>query len=152
MIKNIFDKSVCDELAQRINKLTETSQPKWGKMRVDQMLAHCSVSYEYVFEPNKYKKPGALMRLIMKLFVKNLVVGDKPYKKNSQTAPDFIIQGTKNFNEEKSKLLDYLYKVQGLGAEHFDNKESHAFGKLTQNEWNNMFYRHLDYHLNQFDV
>lgn len=150
MIKNIFDKAVCDELATRINSLTSSSQRKWGKMSVDQMLAHCCITYEYVFEPQKFKKPNALVKLMLKLFVKNLVVGDKPYKKNSPTASDFVIKEAKNLEEEKARLIAYIYRVQELGATHFDGKESHSFGVLTQKEWNNMFYRHLDYHLGQF--
>ena len=150
MVKNIFDKSVCDELANRINSLTSHSQRQWGKMTVDQMLAHCCVTYEHVFEPQKFKKPNAFVRLMLKLFVKNLVVGDKPYKKNSPTASDFIIKDSKNIDEEKARLIAYIYRVQELGAAHFEGKASHSFGVLTHNEWNNMFYRHLDYHLGQF--
>ena len=41
---------------------------------------------------------------------------------------------------------------QQLGEAHFDNKESHSFGKLNINEWNTMFYKHLDPHLTQFGV
>ena len=89
---------------------------------------------------------------MLKLFVKNTVVNEKAYKRNSRTAPQFIIADTKNFVEEKARLTDYIKKVQGLGEAHFDGKESHSFGPLTKQEWNNMFYKHLDHHLNQFGV
>jgi len=151
-MKNVFDKEVCDELASRINKLSSEAKPLWGKMSAGQMLAHCSVTYEYLFEPTKYKKPNGFVKLMLKLFVKSLVVGDKPYKKSSQTAPDFIIKGDKNLEEEKSRIISYIYQVQALGAQYFEGKESHSFGKLTQKEWNTMFYKHLDYHLAQFGV
>jgi hypothetical protein len=151
-MKNVFDKTVCDELASRINNLSADAKPLWGKMSVGQMLAHCSVTYEYLFEPTKYKKPSGFVKLMLKLFVKSLVVGDKPYKKSSQTAPDFIIKGDKNLEEEKARIISYIYQVQALGAQHFDGKESHSFGKLTTQEWNTMFYKHLDYHLGQFGV
>lgn len=151
-MKNVFDKAVCDELASRINNLSADAKPSWGKMSAAQMLAHCSVTYEYLFEPTKYKKPSGFVKLMLKLFVKSLVVGDKPYKKSSQTAPDFIIKGDKNLEEEKARIISYIYQVQSLGAQHFDGKESHSFGKLTQKEWNTMFFKHLDYHLGQFGV
>ena len=51
MIKNIFTKEVTDILIGRINNLTPATQPQWGKMNVAQMLAHCNVAYEMVFEP-----------------------------------------------------------------------------------------------------
>jgi hypothetical protein len=49
-MKNIFDRSVVNELTARINRLTPTTAPQWGKMTVDQMLAHCNVSYEMVYD------------------------------------------------------------------------------------------------------
>lgn len=152
MNKNIFDLSVREEVVARINLLSPESQPLWGKMSVDQMLAHCNVTYEYVFEPNKYKKPNAFVRLMLKTFVKGLVTNDKAYKKSSQTAPDFVIQGNKNFEEEKARLISFIQQVQTLGAQHFDGKESHSFGVLNAHEWNNMFYKHLNHHLEQFGV
>jgi hypothetical protein len=152
MTKNIFDKAVTDEIIERIQKLQPTSKPEWGKMSADQMLAHCNVTYEYIYEPGKHKKPGALFKFMMKLFVKNAIVNEKPYKKNGPTGPDFKVTATKNFEEEKSRLIDYILQTQALGAEHFDGKESHGFGALNKKEWNNMFYKHLDHHLRQFGV
>lgn len=150
-MKNIFDQQVADELVSRINKLSTETKPKWGKMAVAQMLAHCNVTYEMAYE-NKHPKPSGFVKLMLKLFVKNTVVNEKPYKSNSQTAPAFIIKDDKDFVAEKSRLLNYIKKTQELGADHFENKESLSFGVLNKNEWNNMFYKHLDHHLNQFGV
>ena len=150
-MKNIFDLNVTNELIDRINKLDAYAKPLWGKMSVDQMLAHCNVTYEMIYEA-KHPKPNAFKRWMLKAIVKPYVVGDKPYKKNSRTAPEFIISDFKNFVEEKDRLIDYLKKTQGLGAAYFNNKPSHSFGKLTSKEWNNLFYKHLDHHLSQFGV
>jgi SRSO17 transposase len=115
------------------------------------MLAHCNVSYEMAFG-NIHQKPNALMRFILKMMVKNTVVNEVPYKKNSSTAPAFVIKDEKNFEAEKARLKAYIIKTQELGATHFEGKESHSFGTLTSTEWNNMFYKHLDHHLGQFGV
>ena len=66
-MKNIFEASVCAELIERINQLSIASEPSWGKMNVAQMLAHCNVTYELVFE-NKHPKPNALVRFFIKNF------------------------------------------------------------------------------------
>ncbi len=150
-MKNMFNETEANEVIARIEQLTPDSQRQWGTMDVAQMLAHCCVTYEYVFE-NKHKKPNFLKKLIFKWFVKPIVVGPKPYDKNNRTAPDFIMKGDKDFALEKGRLIDYIKKTQALGAVHFDNKESHSFGKLTKDEWNTMFYKHLDHHLKQFGV
>lgn len=120
-------------------------------MNVGQMLAHCSVTYEMAFE-NKHPKPKGLMKFILKNFVKGMVVGEKPYKRNLRTAPAFLMTTDKNFNDEKLRLINYLKKTLDLGEKHFDQKESLSFGKLSTTEWNNMFYKHLDHHLTQFGV
>ena len=150
-LPNIFTKNVSEKVIQRINQLKPTSQPKWGKMNVAQMLAHCNITYELVYE-NKHPKPNFFMKFILKNFIKKTVTSETPYKHNSRTAPIFKITNTRDFEAEKKRLLSYLKKTQQLGESHFDNKESHSFGKLPVTEWNNMFYKHLDHHLMQFGV
>jgi Protein of unknown function (DUF1569) len=150
-LPNIFTKPVSDEIIQRINSLTSTTQPQWGKMSVAQMLAHCNVTYEMTYE-NIHPKPNAFIKFILKMMVKKTVTNEVPYKHNSSTAPQFIIKETKDFEAEKKRLVDYITKTQQLGESHFDGKESHSFGALNKTEWNNMFYKHLNHHLTQFGV
>lgn len=150
-MKNVFEKNDVDELLERIGKLTPSSKALWGTMNVAQMLAHCNVTYELVYD-NKHPKPTGLRKLMLKFIVKQYVVNDKPYKKSSPTGPQFIVDSEKDFEKEKKRLTDYIVKTQELGANHFDGKESHSFGVLTKDEWNAMFYKHLDHHLSQFGV
>lgn len=150
-MKNIFNQEVSAEVISRINQLTTQSKPLWGKMSVAQMLAHCNVTYEFIYE-SKHRKPGALKRLLLKLFIKPLVVNEKPYKKSSPTAPEFLMKSDKNFETEKKRLIDFILKTQKQGEQAFDGKSSHSFGRLSAKEWNNMMYKHLDHHLNQFGV
>ncbi len=150
-MKNIFNDTDCKEFVARINRLTPATNGLWGKMSVDQMLAHCNVSYEMAYE-NIHPKPNFLMKFILKSFVKNRVVNEAPYPKNNPTAPAFKIVGDKNFELEKNRLISYILKTKDLGTSHFEGLESHSFGKLSSTEWNNMFAKHLDHHLSQFGV
>lgn len=147
----MFNQNDSAELISRIERLNPSTKANWGKMSVAQMLAHCCVSYELVYD-NIHPKPNAFKKFIIKTFIKNLVVSEKPYKKSSQTAPEFLIKDDKNFEAEKTRLINYIKKTQELGETYFDNRESHSFGPLTKTEWNNMFYKHLDHHLTQFGV
>jgi hypothetical protein len=149
-LPNIFNQQEVNNIANRINKLTPESTPSFGKMNVAQMLAHCNVTYEMVFEPTKHAKPNAFVKFILKSFVKKIVTNEVPYKQNSKTAPQFIIADERNFENEKERLKKYISKTAELGEQHFDGKESHSFGILNKNEWNNMFYKHLNHHLSQF--
>ncbi|TDP02848.1 DUF1569 domain-containing protein [Flavobacterium sp. 245] len=150
-MQNVFQKEDCDLFVKRINLLTPDSSALWGKMSVAQMLAHCNVTYEMVYE-NIHSKPNGFMKLILKLLAKKTVVGDKPYPRNIRTAPQFIIVDKRDFDLEKNRLIGYVTKTQELGESEFEGKESLSFGKLTAKEWNNMFAKHLDHHFSQFGV
>ena len=150
-LPNIFTKEVSDKIIQRIDRLTPDTMPNWGKMDVAQMLAHCNVTYELIYE-NIHKKHNFLMQLIIRAFVKKRIIGASPYKRNLPTGPAFLVKDTRDFETEKNRLKTYIRKTQQLGETHFEQKSSHSFGKLNVNEWNNMFYKHLDHHLTQFGV
>ncbi|AUC83984.1 hypothetical protein CW731_01165 [Polaribacter sp. ALD11] len=150
-MKNIFDKEITNEVIKRVNLLTPKAKANWGKMSVSQMLAHCCVTYEIIYT-DKHPKPNAFVKMLLKLFVKNAVVSEKPFTKNGKTAPQFIISDEREFEVEKKRLIAFMIKTQELGDLYFDGKESHSFGKLSAKEWNNSFYKHLDHHLTQFGV
>jgi len=105
-----------DEVKKAYRKMAKKYHP-------DKVI-HLGMTYE-----DKHPKPNGFTKFMLKVFVKNAVVGDKPYKKNSRTAPQFIISDAKHFVEEKARLIDYINKTQGLGAAHFDGKVSHSFGE-----------------------
>lgn len=150
-LPDVFSQPVCEHIISRINTLRPDTAPQWGKMNVAQMLAHCNVTYEMIYT-DKHPQPGGMMKLMLKWFVKPTVVNEKPYPHNSRTAPQFLIADEKVFETEKKRLIDHINQTMQLGRNHFDGKASHSFGPLAANEWNNMFYKHLDHHLTQFGV
>lgn len=124
-------------------------------MTVDQMLAHCNVPFDTVYDPEYTRenpRPNALVRKLLRLVAKPIVVGEKPYKRNMRTAPSFIIEGERDFEAERDRLVAYVKRVQADGEAAFDAKESHSFGPLTAREWSTLFYKHTDHHLQQFGV
>ena len=147
----IFERGETQKIIDRINLLSPNSEKIWGSMSVDQMLAYCNVTYTMIYD-DTIPKPNSFKKWLLKTFVKGVVVSDKPYKRSAQTAPEFIIEGSRNFHLEKKKLCANLLKTQELGADYFNTKESHSFGKLTSQEWHNLFYKHIDHHLKQFAV
>ena len=148
-MKNVFDPAVTAELIHRIEKLSPESPALWGKMSVDQMLAHCCVAYEMAFT-DKHPSANPLMRFLLKAFVKPGVVNEVPYKKNLPTAPAFRIKNKKNFAEEKGRLIAFLEQTLAAGEAGFEGKASPSFGQMSAKEWNNLLYKHLDHHLTQF--
>lgn len=151
-LPNVFSSDVCGEIIGRVDRLTPDTQRLWGKMDVAQMLAHLCVTYEMIYEPERHKKPGVLMRTVLKFAAKPIVTSEKSYGKNKPTAAPFKIVSKRDFEVEKARLVDYIRRTQALGEAEFEGRESMSFGALTATEWNNMMYKHLDHHLSQFGV
>jgi len=151
-MKDIFDPAVTEELIGRILTLEPETRPLWGRMSAPQMLAHCCVSFELAYGEGGHPRPGPVARLALRAFVKQGVVGEKPYRKNLPTAPVFRIRDERDFGRERERLIGYLRRTSELGADHFDGRDYPSFGRLTKTEWNNLFYKHLDHHLTQFGV
>lgn len=151
MYPSVFTPQTNTDLLARIEKLNPDTQPGWGKMNVAQMMAHCSVGYDITYGkiPVSY---NWFMRKMLGWFVKPTVVGDKPYKKNGQTAPVFIVGDERDFQAEKQRLIDNVNQVAADGEAFFEGKESASFGVMSAQEWSNQFWKHLDHHLRQFGV
>jgi hypothetical protein len=148
-LPSVYTTAVAQQFTNRVNKLQPTAQPLWGKMNVAQMLAHCNVAYELAYE-NKHPRPNAVMRFFFKLFVKQIVTGEKPYARNLRTAPVFLVSSEQDFKLQQQRLLTYITQTQQNGAAFFEGRQNPGFGKLTATEWNNLLYKHLDHHLAQF--
>lgn len=151
-MQNVFDAKDAQEYINRINNLTPETQRKWGKMSVDQVLAHLNVAYDLTFTPEKFPKPSFIAKFLLSRFVKSKITNEIPYKQSLPTSPAFIIADERNFEEEKAKLIGNIQRVQQLGREAFEGKENINFGKMTAQCWNNMFAKHLNHHLEQFGV
>ena len=149
-MKSIFDKENNVEFINRINNLSKDSKPQWGKMNDSQMLAHCMVGIKVAFGEIKIKR--AFMGIIFGSLAKKILVSDKPFRKNTPTAKEFIIKGDKNFEVEKGNLIKYVKRFTEVG-ESVLRKDPHPFfGNLTTKEWDGLMWKHLDHHLRQFGV
>lgn len=149
---NSFDAATTTKTLERLEKLSPATKPVWGKMNAAQMMAHLSIPYDYAYG-KKVNNPSFFGKLMLKLFVKNIVVGEsKPYPKNSRTSPDFIVADERDFQTEKARLIANIKETEAKGASFFEGKDSSAFGKLTARQWSVQFYKHLDHHFTQFGI
>ena len=147
-IKNLFDPVVKQEITDRINILTATTQHQWGKMDVAQMLAHVQIPMGVALGTNSVKG-NWLMKLILPLFKKNLY-DEKPWKQGLPTDQSFIMTGqSKDFEKEKNQLLD---KINAFSESNMINEKHPVFGKLTKEQWSKATWKHIDHHLKQFGV
>ena len=147
-MKTLYQKEAVDEIINRVNKLSPSTQRQWGKMNVEQMLAHCSVGMQTA-TGEKILQSGFFLRLIGPLF-KSQTSNDKPFRKESPTHPGFIIGSTEGFEKEKQNLIEQINKFHQGGETKCTTNPHSFFGKLTPKEWGVLQYKHLDHHLTQF--
>jgi hypothetical protein len=145
----IFDPATNEALIRRIDALTPQTQRLWGTMTVAQVLKHLAVPYNDLL--NNVQRPPK-MRLLGRLIFKPIMTGDKPYKKNSPTAQQFIITDEPDFEQVKKELKEKMLEIHGRGPHYFEGREHFFLGKLKSHEWSNMLYKHLDHHLRQLGV
>ena len=146
-IKNLFDPAVKQEIIDRINKLTPQTQHLWGKMNVAQMLAHVQLPISCAYGTHQVKG-SFLLKLLGPLF-KGILYNDKPYKQGLPTDPTYVVVESKDFENEKQRLLEKLNRFSG---ETIVLENHPVWGKMTKEQWSRATWKHLDHHLKQFGV
>ena len=149
-INNLFDSKTHTEIIDRINQLSEQSERQWGKMNVSQMLAHCKEAFKV---PLRNKPiPRMFIGRIFGWMAKGKLYDEKPWGKNLPTAPNFIIQDERDFEIEKSALLELIKQFYTLGPDGVGHFPHPFFGTLTKEQWGKSMWKHIDHHLKQFGV
>ncbi len=89
-MKNLFDRTLVEDVKRRIMRLRPDSERRWGKSPVDLVLAHCTSGLQMamgVINPRRASFPGKVIGLL----IKPLVFGnDKPMRRNSPSAPELF--------------------------------------------------------------
>ncbi len=147
-MESIFNEQAYQHTLERIDRLTEKSQRRWGKMTVGQMAWHCQVPLNIAI---KNKPNNAKGNLLLRLFFKKSLYNDRPWIKNLPTVGPAKARAPKNFEEEREKLRQMVTEVHGLKDRKTWNPHP-VFGPLTQEQWGKLQYKHLDHHLRQFGV
>ena len=145
-MKSLFTTEAHQEILKRIEKINENSSADWGKMSVGQMAWHCQGPFNIMLEKNDY---GMKPSWLAKVFFKKLLYNDKPWRKGLPTAKFLKTKENKDFNIEKSKLVELVNETYAQREKKEWNPHP-GFGYFTKDQWGQMQYKHLDHHLKQF--
>ena len=149
-VKNLFDSSAYNEIIERLHKLSPDSQRQWGRMQVAQMLAHCKEAFKVPLSDKPM--PRMLIGSLLGWMVKGKLYNETPWKQGLPTSPDFVIKDERDFEKEKTALLELVNKFHADGPEKAGKYPHPFFGKFTSGQWGKMMWKHLDHHLRQFGV
>jgi len=145
---NVFDPAVVEGLLARLDSLRPDARPLWGRMNAAQMLAHGCLPYEQI-EGIRGGGPW-LLCFLARLLAKRRVFDSKPFRHGIATPKEFMIADERDFQREKTRLVDFVRKHHGMGAAAFEGRVHASWGRLTAQEWNTLLWKHLDHHLRQF--
>jgi len=149
-MSSLFQQEGLQQMVDRINRLTPDTQRQWGKMDVAQMVAHIRLPLEVGM--GKIELPDMFIMKLIGPMIRKSIFSDKPTKKNSPTADILRITGPRDFNTEKTALLQTLNDFIAQGNQGKLVEKHKYFGKMNTEEWGTFQRRHLDHHLSQFGV
>ena len=147
-MNNLYNQNDVDGILQRLQNLQSDSPRQWGKMNVDQMLAHLNVALETAMGLRSQKR--AFIGRIFGPLVKGKFLKPTPMDKNGPTAKEYIITESKDFDEEKAKAINLVETFYKNGPEKCTKDPHPFFGKFTPEEWAILQWKHFDHHLKQF--
>jgi Protein of unknown function (DUF1569) len=148
-MKSIFDPTIRDEIISRIYLINENSKAQWGKMNVGQMLTHCILWQEMIFERIHCNRVF-IGKIFGKIALKNVLKDDKPLGRNSPSSRELIIETDQDDLDivvQKKKLIDLVKEYAGYNNPDFTHP---FFGPMTQEQVGYFVYKHTDHHLRQF--
>ncbi len=139
-------------LVSRMDKLLPQTKALWGRMNVEQMLAHMNDAFkismgmkEAVDKSNWYTKnimfPVAVYLL-------------PSWPKSSHTAPEMDQEQAGTQPRDFYTELEFAKKMIDIFNEREENKlKPHPmFGSLTKRQWSDLLVKHFNHHLTQFGV
>ena len=147
-MKSIFEKPTVEELLKRLENISPQTQRQWGKMNVDQMLAHCSAGLDMA--AGRITPPYTLIGRIIGRFLKDLYSNDKPFGKGSPT--NLKVGNDLDFATEKKHLKETITRFSQDGVAGVTSQPHPFFGKLPPEAWGIGMYKHIDHHFKQFGV
>ncbi len=149
-MKNLYTAADIAEVLERIDKINPSVQRQWGKMKPEQMLAHCSAALE-VATGQRHAKRMFIGRILGPLF-KSQFYNEKPFNKNGPTDPTFLVVDERDLEVERERLKNLVKRFAEGGPSACTQQPHSFFGEMNPQQWSIGMYKHLDHHLRQFGV
>ncbi|HMS04034.1 MAG TPA: DUF1569 domain-containing protein [Gemmatimonadaceae bacterium] len=137
-------------IAERIRALTPAHTPRWGRMDVARMLAHCADGLRNA--TGELPIPVHRVPFVRTRFAKWLIIDVLPMPKGAPTAPELLRSTAPAIDIERETLLNLLERFDASQAAVIPWAPHPLFGELTPAQWGRLAWKHLDHHLRQFGV
>jgi hypothetical protein len=145
----MWEPSTRQHFQDRVDRLTPSVSPQWGKMNPAGMLAHLNDTYRMATGELPVKSKWLPFRYPP---LRQLIVYAAPIPKSAPTAPELIARcGHAEFDTERQSFRVWMERLGHITSE--SQLVAHpAFGNLSHKEYGVLMARHCDHHLRQFGV
>ena len=134
-----------------MEKLTPSSNALWGKMKIEQMLAHLYLSFQVNFGMIELKR-DFIMSTFFKSIARRILLKEKPFPKHLPADKKVLTKSPGDFYVEKQKVEQMIKSYVEKGPEALSKNPHNVLGKITPEESACISYKHVDHHLRQFGV
>ena len=141
-----------EEIKARILRVSEDSQPRWGKMNAAQMFRHCDKILQVGFGKIVLPRTNFLIKKIGILTKNEMKIFNNGIPPNMPTFPEVIADENCNFEKSRDELLAAIDEFAEKSVKNNLLSEHALFGRMTTKDWGFMEYKHLNHHLKQFKV
>jgi hypothetical protein len=150
-MKSLLNENTVNSLIQRINSLSDTDTPAWGKMNVNGMLCHITDTLRMA---SGKINPAFVGSALSTGPIKWLVLAGMPTPKGKVETVKEMKQGEggtppSGLENDKNIFISMLKNFE----KPFESGKTFchpAFGDMTKKQWARLAYLHLNYHLKQF--
>ena len=143
---SLRDESTRNALIHRLQQLTPSTAPRWGKFDAPHMLCHLNDALAVSLGelPTTTMNKKAFQRFPLK----HLVLYVFPFPRNVQAPPDMLTSVPQEFDADRQRLLERIGRI--AATPNAPGPEHPIFGPLSNDEWNSLQWKHIDHHLKQF--
>lgn len=148
-MSTVFDPDDRATLKRRVERLTPTTSPRWGRMTARQMLCHTADQVRMALgDLPAQSRPTLLSRpLLREWFVLRA-----PWPRAMAVSPPEMQSTHPGLWADDVRSLLSLIERAGQHGEAGAWAPHPQMGALNGRDWGRLIYRHLDHHMTQFGV
>ncbi len=143
---SLRDPATKNGIVQRLQRLTLSTTPRWGKFNAPRMVCHLNDSIAVGL--GEIPSHSVNRKVFQYFPLKHLAMYVVPFPKGFPAPPEMLSTAPADFEADRQRLFELIHRLagapQGKGPEH------PLFGPLSMDEWNALQWKHIDHHLKQF--
>jgi hypothetical protein len=144
----LFDPRDRQRILDRVDRLTESARPQWGRFTAPQMVCHVTTGVAQGLGEIDLGPPrGPLTHWPLNWLVIHVV----PFPRGAKAAPEMLARAPTTWQEDVSTLRSMIERFCARGS-HAVWPASRVFGRISGRSWGVLQHKHLDFHLRQFGL